>query len=515
MAFYHEILGCNITDDINEISVGYHIPDFLAAQFDGLMKEVHNLSNPNIISILQKLISYFPEVPQLKNYLLIALDLRGKQLKAQQLSEQIFKDHPDYILGRTNLALSYIQKNNHKKAIELLGESFNLQTLYPDRKCFYKFEVNAYLHAIVLYWIEMDEVEKAQTWLTIMKEILPEDLNTKDAEQQLLLLRLKKMNEFTKKEAFSEPAPPKKLNKIVKNKFKYPEFKNPEVLVLYHFGLDLPRKELLNILSLPHDTLASDLEKMLEDSVERFHEWSMLDLENENSYFLIHALLILMEIKAEESLPKVLDFLSYDEEILEFYLGEFVTDHLWQCLYKLGAFQTEKLKSFLLLPAINTYCRTATFEALSYIARKFPERREEILKIFDDLFLAYIEADPEDEIIDEEYLGIAVWDLVDHKMVEMLPKVKILFKKGYVNPKICGTYIEVERDIYGTVNESLLNKEKNVFSIYEEFNQTEISFSERPKISASSQSVLKEVQKVGRNDFCPCGSGKKYKKCCL
>lgn len=26
--------------------------------------------------------------------------------------------------------------------------------------------------------------------------------------------------------------------------------------------------------------------------------------------------------------------------------------------------------------------------------------------------------------------------------------------------------------------------------------------------------VLKKAQKVGRNDPCPCGSGKKYKKCC-
>lgn len=24
-----------------------------------------------------------------------------------------------------------------------------------------------------------------------------------------------------------------------------------------------------------------------------------------------------------------------------------------------------------------------------------------------------------------------------------------------------------------------------------------------------------ENNKVGRNDLCPCGSGKKYKKCCL
>jgi uncharacterized protein YecA (UPF0149 family) len=26
---------------------------------------------------------------------------------------------------------------------------------------------------------------------------------------------------------------------------------------------------------------------------------------------------------------------------------------------------------------------------------------------------------------------------------------------------------------------------------------------------------VKKAPKVGRNDPCPCGSGKKYKKCCL
>ncbi|MCL4854584.1 MAG: SEC-C domain-containing protein, partial [Bryobacteraceae bacterium] len=31
--------------------------------------------------------------------------------------------------------------------------------------------------------------------------------------------------------------------------------------------------------------------------------------------------------------------------------------------------------------------------------------------------------------------------------------------------------------------------------------------------AAGSQPVLKG-KKVGRNDPCPCGSGKKYKKCC-
>ena len=26
---------------------------------------------------------------------------------------------------------------------------------------------------------------------------------------------------------------------------------------------------------------------------------------------------------------------------------------------------------------------------------------------------------------------------------------------------------------------------------------------------------VREYKKIGRNDPCPCGSGKKYKKCCL
>jgi uncharacterized protein len=28
------------------------------------------------------------------------------------------------------------------------------------------------------------------------------------------------------------------------------------------------------------------------------------------------------------------------------------------------------------------------------------------------------------------------------------------------------------------------------------------------------ETVRREEPKVGRNDDCPCGSGKKYKKCC-
>ncbi|MFH1362381.1 MAG: SEC-C metal-binding domain-containing protein, partial [bacterium] len=36
-----------------------------------------------------------------------------------------------------------------------------------------------------------------------------------------------------------------------------------------------------------------------------------------------------------------------------------------------------------------------------------------------------------------------------------------------------------------------------------------------PQKSAAKPAPVKSKIKVGRNDPCPCGSGKKYKKCCL
>jgi preprotein translocase subunit SecA len=34
-----------------------------------------------------------------------------------------------------------------------------------------------------------------------------------------------------------------------------------------------------------------------------------------------------------------------------------------------------------------------------------------------------------------------------------------------------------------------------------------------PPVAVVEQRVLSEDEKVGRNDPCPCGSGKKYKRC--
>lgn len=36
-----------------------------------------------------------------------------------------------------------------------------------------------------------------------------------------------------------------------------------------------------------------------------------------------------------------------------------------------------------------------------------------------------------------------------------------------------------------------------------------------PNLFPPSFTIIRDQPKIGRNDPCPCGSGKKYKKCCL
>lgn len=70
------------------------------------------------------------------------------------------------------------------------------------------------------------------------------------------------------------------------------------------------------------------------------------------------------------------------------------------------------------------------------------------------------------------------------------------------------------------VEEAFSEKENELFKYQKDwlsfYNADEIQKRrERWKEEDKDYSEIKTAPKIGRNDFCPCGSGKKYKKCCL
>lgn len=73
-------------------------------------------------------------------------------------------------------------------------------------------------------------------------------------------------------------------------------------------------------------------------------------------------------------------------------------------------------------------------------------------------------------------------------------------------------HIEDDLSKMGELAHHILEYGKNMYSTYKSYSS---SNNYKPNNVKTYTEPLKLDKKVGRNDLCPCGSGKKYKKCCI
>lgn len=116
---------------------------------------------------------------------------------------------------------------------------------------------------------------------------------------------------------------------------------------------------------------------------------------------------------------------------------------------------------------------------------------------------------------------------------ELLPIIKKLFKKDYVDLGYCGDFAEVKK-MFTNKDERWDREPKNeTLSLADRYKQSSISqkgstISEELPFydddhddeyidydEMDSTPIPAPTKKVGRNDPCPCGSGRKYKRCCF
>jgi len=361
----------------------------------------------------------------------------------------------------------------------------------------------------------------AENRLEELKVLAPDEPDTKNAESYLITLRMESAFKslINQKEKTITP----KVQKVITDlqNTEMPQFNHHQIIDLYEYGLSIPHEKLREILSLPRTTLIEDLEKVLMDGVNRYDFFVGIDSTESTDAFVLHALFLLKEIQAVESLPIVFSFLRYDNEVLDFWLGDHTTDSLWECIYTLGLSHTVLLKDFLMESGINTYAKLAVSEALSQIVLHNPERRDEILSIYTEMFTLFSEATWEDNLIDTEFLGLAISDTINCNLHELLPILKILHDKGYVGLSINGPYEKVVKAFADKPRRNYKKELYTIFELYTNILATWAGYNEdkQPKPIEPLKPIYPinaaVTHNVGRNDPCPCGSGKKYKKCCM
>jgi len=108
------------------------------------------------ISKLKKLIKKYPEVPQLKNYLMVAYQKKRMTDKANEIIFLINEKHPDYFFGKVSLANLYIENGEYQKVPEVLGSIFSISEIYPERDIFHISEVANFNVVVAKYYLEKE-----------------------------------------------------------------------------------------------------------------------------------------------------------------------------------------------------------------------------------------------------------------------------------------------------------------------------------------------------------------------
>jgi hypothetical protein len=168
---------------------------------------------------------------------------------------------------------------------------------------------------------------------------------------------------------------------------------------------------------------------------------------------------------------------------------DWALDELPVVLAMLGPEAIGPLTDFLNNRTHAEFARGMAVSALDEIAQHDPASRDSVVRIITD-YLEY--PDPDTSSLN----GWAVSSLITLEARESIETLRRLYQGGNVDLFACGDIEDVEIEL----------------GLREQRTTPPPDFRQALGLPVQQEAKPK---KVGRNDPCPCGSGKKYKKCCL
>ncbi len=229
----------------------------------------------------------------------------------------------------------------------------------------------------------------------------------------------------------------------------------------------------------------------------------------------IYAMFLLAQFREQAAYPLLVKFFSTPGDISLDTTGDVVTEDLGRILASVCHDDLEPIKRMIEDPAVNEYVRSACLRALTLLVAEQKLDREQVVDYFRSLFHGRLE--PEPEFI-WSALIVACRDLYP---AELMHDIERAYEDGLVDP----FYIRMEniQDALAEGEEEILQRSRQRGGLIED-TVAEMRwwacFKDDAEASANlSPTMLRQPvvkgKKIGRNDPCPCGSGKKYKKCCL
>lgn len=531
---HFEVYGYYLTGNPDEADHSFHYSDSVVDK----LTEAYDLAlsaRSRALPKLLKLVDKYDKVPVFKNYLSVYYMQCKEEQKAFAVNQRIVREHPEYLHGRLNLAAQYILRDELEKALEILGAELDLKAMYPDREVFHFNEFESFTSVACDYLSAVGRMEEATMRLETLEEVYPDSPKIPHIRGRLQMAKYVRWRQHIVGKGYDEEC----------QTDQPPQLKHTELQVLYEKGLRIPDAELRALLALPRESLIDDLKAILRDSVCRYEYFAYdqsKEWEEETHTFPLHALFMLTELRAYDQLPFMLDILGQGEEYLEFWYGDHLFETIWPLIYLLGRDQLATLQAFVLEPDIHHDGKTVVAQAVSQIPFHQPDRKEEVLNWFKGIFTYFLDHLGEESLIDPDavtHLTSNLMDLPDG--AKLMSFAERFYEEGLIDTTIIGDLDEfrkevrrVESDNHGLpLFDSMFEHYEHIRTKWygymteeeqiaadaafekkvEEFKREELRLAQR-NTQMPGPSQAKPDPKVGRNDPCPCGSGKKYKKCC-
>jgi hypothetical protein len=267
------------------------------------------------------------------------------------------------------------------------------------------------------------------------------------------------------------------------------------------------------------EEITPELLRILEDTLDR-----PAQLAAEGDYMAhLYAMFLLAQFHETRAYPLVVRLASLPEDLLDSLCGDFITEDLGRILASVCGGDLAGIQCLIENEATNEWVRGAALSSLVTLVAAEHNRRDEIVSYFAGLFRGKLVRK-----------WSHVWDTLvsyssDLYPEELLDDIERAYEEGLVDPGFIG-FDDVKRDLAMGKDRVLARLADDPHRRLVEDTVAEMGWwacfrEDRAKDTAhahpnskllpgASSQIRRATPKPGRNQPCPCGSGKKYKKCC-
>jgi hypothetical protein len=235
----------------------------------------------------------------------------------------------------------------------------------------------------------------------------------------------------------------------------------------------------------------------------------------EQSLLFSYALYLLAKWREPRAYPLIVRWLSLPDEGPFVLAGDVVTQDGARMLAAVCDANLEPIETLILNRDANEYCRAAGVAALALLAAWAEVPRDTIVDRF--VWLAREGLDREPSYV----WGALAAESADIEALRVFPELRRAYDEGLIDPTIIreSELDEVEAAPPGRFLEETQDRKPPIDDVAEAtrwwgaFDRGRRS-EQLADVAERGVQPYRGSPKVGRNEPCPCGSGKKYKKCC-